>query len=583
MTAVSAPRPGWELLAGQVNQRRYEALRAYLFEGASLQQAADATGYTRDALASLVRDLRAGRLTVFAPPGTPGRKSAPKKDAARGQVIELRRDGLSVYEISTRLTREGTPLGRTAVSDILREEGFGGLLRDPAPEASTSPATSGRDTQMPAAAVTDFAALPARAHTTMAGLLLAIPDLVALDLPALATAASYPGTSVIPATSWLLSLLALKLTATRRVSHVDDLLADPAPALLAGLSILPKKTALTDYSYRLSHDHQQRFLAALDKQMIAKGLAAAGEAIFDLDFHAVMHWGHDPALEKHYVPTRSQRSRSVLTFFAQDTGTHNLVYANADLTKATQNREVIAFCDHWKTVSGSDPKMLIMDQKVTTQPILGELDARGVKFATLRMRSPALMRHINALTSKDFKQITLDRAGRHTKPRVHESTAVKLTSYPGTVRQLVITGLGRDAPTVIITNDTQITTRALITHYARRMTIEQRLAEIIQAFCADALSSAVNLNVDLNVVLCVLAQALTAAFRLRLPGNYAHATPDTLQRRFLDTPGEIITTSTGITVKINRRAYSPVLREASLPADTTVPWWNGRQLHFEFA
>jgi len=583
MTAVSAPRPGWELLAGQVNQRRYEALRAYLFEGASLQQAADATGYTRDTLASLVRDLRAGRLTVFAPPGTPGRKSAPKKDAARGQVIELRRDGLSVYEISTRLTREGTPLGRTAVSDILREEGFGRLLRDPAPEASTSPATSGRDTQMPAAAVTDFAALPARAHTTMAGLLLAIPDLVALDLPALATAASYPGTSVIPATSWLLSLLALKLTATRRVSHVDDLLADPVPALLAGLSILPKKTALTDYSYRLSHDHQQRFLAALDKQMIASGLAAAGEAIFDLDFHAVMAWGHDPALEKHYVPARSQRARSALTFFAQDTGTHNLVYANADLSKATQNREVIAFCDHWKRVSGAGPKMLIMDQKLTTQAILGELDARGVKFATLRMRSPSLVKRVNSLPGSGYKTVTLNRPGPCNRPKVHEDPAVKLTSYPGTVRQLTVTGLGRDAPTVIITNDTQIKTKALIGHYARRMTIEQRLAEIIQAFCADALSSAVNLNVDLDVVLCVLAQALTAAFRLRLPGNYAHATPDTLQRRFLDTPGEITSTGTGITVKINRRACSPVLRHADLPADTTVPWWNGRQLHFEFA
>ena len=45
------------------------------------------------------------------------------------------------------------------------------------------------------------------------------------------------------------------------------------------------------------------------------------------------------------------------------------------------------------------------------------------------------------------------------------------------------------------------------------MTIEQRLAEIIRAFCADALSSTVNLNVDLDVVLCVLAQALLAAFR----------------------------------------------------------------------
>jgi hypothetical protein len=583
MTAVSAPRPGWELLAGQVNQRRYEALRAYLLEGASLQQAASSAGYTRDALASLVRDLRAGRLTVFAPPGRPGRKGAPKKDAARGRVIELRREGLSAYEISMRVTREGTPLGRSAVSDILREEGFGRLIRGPAPEASNSPATSGRDTRLPAASVIDFGSLPARAHTAMAGLLLAIPDLVALDLPGLAGAAGYPGTRVIPAASWLLSLLALKLTATRRVSHVDDLLADPAPALLAGLAVLPKKTALTDYSYRLSHDHQQRFLAALDKKMIGSGLATADEAIFDLDFHAVMAWGHDPALEKHYVPARSQRTRSVLTFFAQDTGTHNLAYANADLTKASQNREVIAFCDHWKAVSGADPKMLIMDQKVTTQPILGELDDRGVKFATLRMRSPALMRQINALTSKDFKQVTISRPGRHNKPKVAESAAVKLTSYPGTVRQLIVTGLGRDAPTVIITNDDQITTRALIERYARRMTIEQRLAEIIQAFCADALSSAVNLNVDLDVVLCVLAQALLAAFRLRLPGNYAHATPDTLQRRFLDTPGEILHDGTSITVKINRRAYSPVLREATLPADTTVPWWGGRQLHFEFA
>jgi len=193
------------------------------------------------------------------------------------------------------------------------------------------------------------------------------------------------------------------------------------------------------------------------------------------------------------------------------------------------------------------------------------------------------MKYINGLASKDYKTVTLDRPGPYNRPRVHEDPAVTLTSYPGTVRQLIVTGLGRDAPTVIITNDQQITTRALIAHYARRMTIEQRLAEIIQAFCADALSSAVNLNVDLDVVLCVLAQALTAAFRLRLPGNYAHATPDTLQRRFLDTPGEILSDGTSITVKINRRAYSPVLRGADLPADTTVPWWSGRQLRFEFA
>jgi hypothetical protein len=83
-------------------------------------------------------------------------------------------------------------------------------------------------------------------------------------------------------------------------------------------------------------------------------------------------------------------------------------------------------------------------------------------------------------------------------------------------------------------------------------------------------------------MLCVLAQALTGALRTRLPG-YATATPDTLQRRFLDTPGQIITTANTVTIQLKRRAYSPVLRQADLPPDTTVPWWGNRTLHYEFA
>ena len=419
-------------------------------------------------------------------------------------------------------------------------------------------------------------------ETGKAGLLLLVPDLVKFDLPRLVSAAGYPGTRVVPATSWLLSLLALKLTRTRRVSHVDDLLlADPAASLFAGLGTLPKKSALTDYSYRTRHDHQRRFLGALDAVMIDGGLATGQDAIFDLDFHAVMHWGNDPVLEKHYVPTRSQRARSVLTFFAHDTGTHNLVYANADLSKATQAREAIAFCDHWQAVSGADPHMLVMDQKVTTQPVLAELDARGVKFLTLRMRSPALIKQIDALAPADYKTITLDRPGRFNRPRVHDSPT-RLSNYPHPLRQLIVVGLGREAPTVIITNDLDSTAKALITRYARRMTIEQRLAEIIQAFHADALSSTVNLNVDLDIMLCVLAQALLAALRQRLPG-YAAVTPDTLQRRFLETPGTITTTPETVTVRLDRRAYAPVLRQADLPEDTTVPWWDDRTLRYEIA
>ena len=82
-------------------------------------------------------------------------------------------------------------------------------------------------------------------------------------------------------------------------------------------------------------------------------------------------------------------------------------------------------------------------------------------------------------------------------------------------------------------------------------------------------------------MLCVLAHTVCAALRRRLPG-YATATPDTLQRRFLHTSGLILNHGNQTTVRLDRCAYSPVLRQADLPT-VTVPWWNNRTLRFEYA
>ena len=370
----------------------------------------------------------------------------------------------------------------------------------------------------------------------MAGLLLTVPDLVDFDLPDLARSAGYTGTRVVPATGWLLSLLALKLTATRRVSHVDDLLlADPAAALFAGLATLPKKTALTDYSYGTSHDNQRAFLLGLDTKLVSAGLATAEQAIFDLDFHAVMHWGQDPVLEKHYVPTRSQRARSVLTFFAQDSGTHNLVYANADVSKASQNREVIAFCDHWRTVTGADPHMLVMDQKVTTHAVLGELDTRGVKFLTLRMRSTSLINHIDTLTPADFKTITLDRAGSTTNP----ASTNPSTSTQGLPRNRPPTRHHRPRPQRPDRHHHQrprhhreTTHRALRPPDDHRTTPRRDHPRLPRR--RPVLHRQPQRRPRHHPI--VLAQAVTSALGKRLPG-YAAVTPDTLQRRFIETPG----------------------------------------------
>ena len=167
--------------------------------------------------------------------------------------------------------------------------------------------------------------------------------------------------------------------------------------------------------------------------------------------------------------------------------------------------------------------------------------------------------------------MTLGRAGGKTRRvKVHDDPAATLSAYPRPIRQLAVTGLGHDQPTLLITNQPQLPARQVIGSYARRMNTEQRLAEAIQSFSLDALAGAVPLNIDLDVVLSVLAHTLCAALRRRLPG-YATATPGTLQRRFLNTGGIIENDRGQTTIRLNRRTYSPILRQASLPERSPSP------------
>lgn len=247
---------------------------------------------------------------------------------------------------------------------------------------------------------------------------------------------------------------------------------------------------------------------------------------------------------------------------------------DADLAKASQNREVIAFADHWKAVTGSDPALLILDSKLTTQAVLTELDDRQIGFITLRARYPGIttaLAALAALAPTAWTSMTLGRAGGKTRRvKIHDDPAATLSAYPRPIRQLAVTGLGHDQPTLLITNQPQLPARQVIGSYARRMNTEQRLAEAIQSFSLDALADAVPLNIDLDVVLSVLAHTLCAALRRRLPG-YATATPGTLQRRFLNTGGNIENDRGQTTIRLNRRTYSPILRQASLPETITVP------------
>lgn len=572
-------RPGHEQFTrpSQPNQRRYEALRAYFVEGASAAEAGERLGYARSTVEALVRDYRKGRLGDLFMAPRPGPKSQPKKDAARERTLELRRERHGIEEIVQVLSRDGTPLSRTAVWEILKEEG---LSRMPKPAPVSEPGLAPERLKAPKVRVLDNEDWPSegQVQTQHAGLFLLIPELIALDLPGLVKEAGWPSTSQLQAQHSVLSLLALKLSGRRRRSHVRVVVHDPALGLFAGLNVLPKTWHLSTYSYRTYRAQQLAFFEALQPRLRDAGLL--GEAGLNLDFHAIMSYGEDTVLDKHYVPRRSQRTRSVLTFIAQDGQQHTIVYANAELTARAQSGEVIEFCRFYEKTHGQLPKLLVFDSKLTTQEHLAELDEMGIGFITLRQRSPKLIAALQALPASAWTKTRLDRSGKHKNASYHEQ---QVTLENRSFRQLAVQGLGREQPTLILTNRTDLTAKQLIERYAKRWGIENQLAEQIRAFHLDSLCSQVPLAVDFDVALTVLADIVYRRFAHGLHAAYRNQTPDTIRDYLIDGIGELRFSKDHIEVALRRRTHTPALLEASYQDKRIdVPWWGGRTLSYSF-
>jgi len=365
-----------------------------------------------------------------------------------------------------------------------------------------------------------------------------------------------------------------------RVSHAGTLADDEGLAFTLGLTALPKTAHLGTCSWRVRRDSSQKLLSGLVTALRPLGLAT-GEAGFNCDFRAIRHHGDQAVLEKHYVPKRSQRTRAVLTFFAQDHATADMVYANADITKAEQAAEIIAFSDYWQQATGSDPGLLVFDSQLTTYKILGQLSGRGIRWLTLRQRGKTELTRLAELPASAWKSAVIARSGRYRRPRLHEDM-IKLKDITGKVRQIAVKNIGRDEPTLIITNDITTAAKNLFARYAERMMAGNELDAYIGGFHIDALTSGVPLNVDLDTTLTVVAGNLYRLLALKL-SRYERATPETLWRDFPDATGTLHIDDTGVTCALNLRSHHPVLIDAGFAdPETPVPWWGGRILRFRF-
>ena len=258
-----------------------------------------------------------------------------------------------------------------------------------------------------------------------------------------------------------------------------------------------------------------------------------------------------------------------------------MVYSNADITKAEQAAEIIAFADYWEQATGSGPGLLVFDSQLTTYAILQELSGRGITWLTLRQRGKTELARLDALPASAWRTAVIARSGRYRRPRLHEDM-IKLPGISSQVRQVAVKNIGRDEPTLLISNDLTTPGKNLFARYAERMMVENELDAYIGGFHLDALTSGVPLNVDLDTTLTVIAGNLYRLLALKL-SRYEKATPGTLWRDFLDATGTLHIDDSGVTCALSLRSYHPALIDAGFAGlQTPIPWRGGRILRFQF-
>jgi len=556
--------------------RQYEALRAYFVDRLSSSAAARRFGYTPGSLRVLCHAFRQHPDRPFFLPPARGPATAPKSDAARARVIALRKQNCSVYEIAQALEQAGTRLSPAAVAKILSAQGFARLPRRRDEERPSRPRPS-------AAAVADVRQLdlsPRSFRTRFGGLFLFLPDLVRVGLDQILEDARFPGTKMIPAAAAMRSLLGLKLHDSARHSHVMSSVFDEGLALFAGLNVIPKRSFLTEYSCRIAAGCYPKLMAAWFDAMTDLQIERGDS--FDCDFHTIPFHGADALMEKHYVSKRSRRQKGILAFVAQDADSRVFCYANGKVRKADQNDEIMLFVEFWKQRTGRLPAELVFDSKLTTYANLSQLNQLGIAFITLRRRSQGMLAAIAQRPPSAWRRIELENVARaYRTPRVIDEK-IALGDYRGPIRQLTIADLGHEEPTLVLTNQ-RLSASKLIGRYAQRMIIENGIADSIDFFHMDALSSAVPMKINCDLQLTVMASGLYRLLASKIAHGYERAKSRHLFRDFVDATALVHISADEISVRYQKRAHNPLLLAAGFDkTDTQVPWLDGRRLRLVF-
>lgn len=558
-------------------QRRYEALRASFVDRLPAHVIADRFGYTRGYVNLLRHQFKHGKID-FSEPVPEGRVQRRRVTSdVRRKIRAWREKRLSAGEIAELLSQEGLEISVRTVERVLAEEGFPRLPRRT--HLKIGMTVKGAEVPDRSRAVTIQEIEGQRFESDSAGIFLFAPFLAQFDLEEIVRSAGLPGTKTIPASSYFLSFLALKLLGTERYAHIGDHGFDPAPGLFAGLNVLPKCTAVSTYSYSLDEVHIQRLQKAFVKN--AAGLGLYDGKFINLDFHTVPHFGEESVLEKHWSGARNKSMKGALTLFAQDGESKLILYTAADIMRSESDDQLMQFLSFWKGVRRGVNPTCVFDSKFTSYSKLSELnDGYGVKFITLRRRGKNLIGAVEKLSP--WKRIEIPHPKRkYRNPVIHDSL-IELRGYEGDLRQVVVRGHGREKPTFLITNDFDMPVELVVGNYSRRWRVESGIAEAVKFFHLNALSSPILVKIHFDVAMTMIADTFYTMLAQKLRG-FEHCDAPKLYRHFVQGKGTISVKDNTVIVTYPRRAHNPILRRVdwqNLPM--VVPGFDAKlQLRFK--
>ena len=563
------------------DQKKYEALRAYYTgKGVTQKEIAKRFDYAENTFSAIVSDFKQEKFEFF-----PVKKTGPKgrrtEDKIINEIISLRKKNLSSHDIHKILKEEGNEIGVSAIADILKENGFSKLPRRTLHDRGIAK----NNTSIPAKShQLDYNNLSkGNFECDVPGIYLFVPYMLSLNLDELIRESSLPGTQQLSALNSVYSVLALKLVGEERLSNIDNYNFDTGFGFFAGLNVLPKPTTISTYSYNIDAAAINSFMMEFVSKVNSLDSTYYSGKTINLDFHSMPHYGENPPLDDNWVSNKSKRMKSALTLLSQDGKSRMLNYVNADINREDASNEILKFVDHWINVKGVVNETLVFDSKLTDYSVLKQLDSDGIKFITLRRsRGNKMIEEALSIPDDKWEEVSLDIPKRkYPTPSVYERD-FESNKHDLKLRELIIKDNGREKPTYVITNNRDMTLKELVTYYARRWRIENKISDLVKFFNLNALSSPIMIRIQFDVVMTLVADTLYKMLAKDLK-RFEYCSPYTLFSKFVSARGGIIVKGNDVTVNMRKRAHTPILKSNEIFSKSwKVPWFGNKNLSYKW-